>query len=167
MNRTRTLVTVGLLIALEIVLSRFCSIQTPIMKIGFAFVALAICGMMFGPLWGGICGAIADFVGVTLFPTAAFFPGFTLSTALTGVIFGLFLYNKDKSWMNVAIAVALNCLCISLLLNTYWLTMITGTPYAVLLPTRIIQVLIMIPIQFIVIKTIQKPITVFAKKQFA
>ena len=56
----RTLCQVAMLIALEIVLDRFCSITTPVTRIGFAFIPMALCGMLFGPIWAGAAYAVAD-----------------------------------------------------------------------------------------------------------
>ena len=43
-NSVKTIVTVALLIAVEVVLNRFCSINTESLKIGFGFVPIAVCG---------------------------------------------------------------------------------------------------------------------------
>lgn len=163
----KLIVHVAILIALEVVLSRFLSISTSIVKIGFSFVPIAICAMMYGPVWAGIAGAIADFIGATLFPIGAYFPGFTLSAALTGVVFGLFLYKKKGNWAQLAGAVLINCVVISLLLSTYWLTILWGDSFLVLLPTRIIQNLVMIPIQFIVLRLLQRPVAIYIKRRVA
>lgn len=163
----KLIVHVAILIALEIVLSRFLSISTSIVKIGFSFVPIAICAMMYGPVWAGITGVMADFIGASLFPIGAYFPGFTLSAALTGIVFGLFLYKRKGNWAQLAGAVAINCIFISLLLSTYWLTILWGDSFLVLLPTRIVQNLIMIPIQFIVLRLLQKPVAIYTKKQIA
>lgn len=165
--KLKGLVQVSLLIAMEIVLSRFMSISTPIMRIGFGFVPVAICAIMFGPIWAGIAGATADFLGATLFPIGTYFPGLTLSAALVGIVFGLFLYKRKEGWLPLAGAVAINCLIISLLLNTYWLTILMGKGFMVLLPVRIVQNLIMIPIQFFVIRLLQRPVAIYAHKQAA
>lgn len=166
-SKLKIMVNVSLIIALEIVLSRFCSIATPIVKIGFGFVPIAICGMLYGPMWAGVAGALADFIGANLFPIGAYFPGFTLSAALTGVLFGLFLYKRQGNWVQLAGAVGVNCLGISLLLTTLWISILYGTPYLALLPTRVVQALIMIPVQFIVLRLLQKPVGIYAKKRFA
>ena len=47
--RTADLVIMAFLIALEIVLTRFCSINTPILRIGFGFLPVAMLGIMYGP----------------------------------------------------------------------------------------------------------------------
>lgn len=163
-GKIRIMVNVSLLIALEVILSRFCSIATPIVKIGFGFAPIAICAMLYGPVWAGLAGALADLTGANLFPIGPFFPGFTISAALTGIVFGLFLYNGKESSARLGAAVIINCVCVSLLLSTYWLTIITGTPFIALLPTRIVQNIIMIPVQFIVLRLLQKPVSVYARQ---
>ncbi|MCQ4862808.1 MULTISPECIES: folate family ECF transporter S component [Oscillospiraceae] len=160
----RAMVQVAALIAIEIVLSRFCSIATPIVKIGFGFVPIAVCGMLYGPVWAGVAGGAADLLGAVLFPIGAYFPGFTLSAVLTGVVFGLLLHRERAAWPRLALAVAVNCLGISLCLSTYWLTILTGSPFLALLPTRIVQNLIMIPIQFIVLRLMQHPVTLYLRR---
>ena len=81
--RTKELITLGLLTAVEVVLSRFCSISAWNIKIGFSFVPIAIGGILFGPLGGGLVGALGDFIGAVLFPIGPYFPGFTLTAFLT------------------------------------------------------------------------------------
>ena len=57
------LAQVAVLLAMEVMLSRFFSIATPVTKFSFAFVPLAICGALFGPVYGGIMGGLADLLG--------------------------------------------------------------------------------------------------------
>jgi hypothetical protein len=64
-------------------------------------------------------------------------------------------------------AVTINRLGISLMLSTFWITLITGTPFLALLPTRIVQNVVMIPVQFLVLRLLKKPIGVYVKKQLA
>ena len=49
---TKKLVTMGLLVALQIILSRFFSINAWNFKIGFSFLPIAVAGMLFGPVGG-------------------------------------------------------------------------------------------------------------------
>ena len=65
MNKNvRRMVNIALLIALQIVLSRFLSINTPFIRIGFSFIPLAAIGMLYGPLWGAAGAVIADLIPV-------------------------------------------------------------------------------------------------------
>lgn len=67
MNKVNKIVYMGLLIALKVILTRFLSIQTPIVRIGFGFLPIAVAGIMFGPIFAGIA-AIADILGMIIFP---------------------------------------------------------------------------------------------------
>ena len=159
----KTMIHVAVLVALEVILSRFLSIPTQFMKIGFAFVPLAVCGMLFGPWWAALCGGLADFLGAILFPIGPYFPGFTLSNALVGMMFGYCLYQKFSGWKHIAKAVVVNNIVISLLLSTYWLHLLYGSPYLGLLPTRLGQSGVMIVLEFVVIRLIQKPMGTYAR----
>ena len=55
----------GMLLALNVVLAKF-SIHTLTVKVGFAFIALVISAMMYGPVEAGIVGALGDVLGFWL-----------------------------------------------------------------------------------------------------
>ncbi len=151
----KTLTMMGLLTALEIILSRFCSFSAWNVKIGFAFLPVVLCAIMLGPLQAGLVGAMGDFIGAILFPIGTYFPGFTATAFLTGLIFGLFLHKK-QSVPRILGAVAINQLAGTLLLNTFWISVLYGAPYGALLTTRLLQVAILAPTQFVLIGTITK-----------
>ncbi len=60
---TRSITALGLLVAVEIVLSRFCSINAWDLKIGFSFLPVAVAAMRLGPLEAAVVAAVSDFVG--------------------------------------------------------------------------------------------------------
>ncbi|WFD11839.1 folate family ECF transporter S component [Tepidibacter hydrothermalis] len=144
----------GLLIALQVILTRFMSIHTPIVRIGFGFLPLALTSILYGPWIGGIAAAIADLIGFILFPTGTYFPGFTLTAFLTGFTYGILLHNKPKSHKRLFISVLIVCILLNLGLDTLWLSILMGKGYIALLPTRIIKTIIMIPVQFITISLV-------------
>ncbi|WP_304507832.1 folate family ECF transporter S component [Anaerotignum sp.] len=150
-SATHRLVIMALLVAISIILSRFLSISAWNLKIGFAFAPIAIAGILLGPVPAGIVAAVADFLGATLFPIGQFFPGFTLTAFLNGILYGIFLYKKTNL-KNIVIASVLNEFFGSLLLNTLWISMLYGVPFWTLMPTRILQVCVMTGIEIIVIR---------------
>ena len=113
------LAVLALLTALSVVLSRFLSIQTPVTKIGFSFLPIAFAGVLFGPVGGALAGGLADLIGALLFPIGAYFPGYTLTAALTGAIYG-FAWHQKRTPLRVIVAVLIKQLVCSLLLNTLW-----------------------------------------------
>lgn len=156
----RKLVQISLLITLQIILTRYCSIQTPIVRISFGFVPVVIIAMLYGPVSCGIANGIADIIGVMLFPTGAFFPGFTLNAILAGVIYGIFLYNKPATWSRVLCALAVISIVVNLGLGTYWLSIMMGKGFIALLPARIFKEIVIIPVRAIVIGIIWKKVVV-------
>lgn len=154
----RTMVSCAVLIAAAIVLSRFFSINTWNLKIGFTFVPIFLAAYLFGPTAAALTAGIADFLGATLFPIGAYFPGFTLTCGLTGAVYGLLLHKKQTS-LRVLAAVCIDQLILSLLLNTLWISILYGSSFAALLATRAVQCLVMLPVEFIVIGLLGKLMT--------
>ena len=145
----RSISMIGLLVAIEVVLSRF-SIHTWNLKIGFNFIPIVVAAILYGPLTAGAIGAIGDIISFVLFPVGAYFPGFTFSAFLTGVLFGLLLKNS-QSILQIVITVLLTQIFISLFLNTYWISFLYGSPYWPLFLTRIYQTIAMTVIQILTI----------------
>ncbi|WP_432406554.1 folate family ECF transporter S component [Wukongibacter sp. M2B1] len=166
MKNIKLIVYMGLFIALEVVLTRFLSIQTPIVRIGFTFLPIAISAIMFGPLFSGTVAALADVIGMILFPTGGvYFPGFTLTAFFSGVIYGLFLYKKPVNIFRILIPVTIIAIVINLALNSVWLWMITGKGFMAILPARIIRSLIMIPIEVTMIQVVWQYIGSYVKHE--
>lgn len=151
----RMIAYLGVLVAAEIVLSRFLSINAWNIKIGFNFVPIVIAAMLFGPLPAAAVAAMGDFLGAVLFPIGPYFPGFTLTAFCTGLVFGLFLHEK-RTPGRVLAAVAINQLVFSLLLNSLWISILYGSPFLPLLSTRIIQCAVLAPVQFVMIVAINR-----------
>lgn len=152
---TKMLATAGVLIAINIILSRFLSINAWNLKIGFTFVSIFIAAYFFGPVFGAIVAGVADVIGAILFPSGSFFPGFTLTAVLTGLLYGCLLYRKQTIG-HVAAAVVIDQLILSLMLNTFWISILYGTPFVPLLATRAVQCLVMLPVEFLSILAITK-----------
>lgn len=146
---TKKLAIAAIMIALEVVLSRFLSINLPSIKIGFAFIPIMLLGYLFGPIYSTAAAVVADLIGALLFPSGAFFPGFTFSAALVGLVYGLCLYKKCTV-PRIIIAVVVRRVAVGQLLDTLWISMLYGTPYKELFITRLVQTAVMIVVEFIV-----------------
>ena len=111
----RTLCQAALLVALEIVLNRFCSINTMGLKIGLSFLPMVLCAALFGPWWTACSYALADFIGAILFPIGPYHPGFSICAGLMGMVYGLFLYKKAGSWKKMFLRILAATLILSLI----------------------------------------------------
>lgn len=236
---TSGLVKAALLAAISIILTRIFSIMVPLgglpaLRIGFGSLPLIISGMMLGPVIGGVTGIVSDIVGYLMNPQGAYFPGFTLSSALFGILPGLlyktlkihrqkFNFNflnaimimiflvgmvwvmigseviavtsrgirvsDDASlylftavfvvailfvimpfWMSrhlkttsgiigldkLSFTVMITYILISLLLNTYWLSIMFGKGFLIFLPGRVVAAIPTIPIYTFVLYSISR-----------
>lgn len=167
-SKTKKLILSALMITISIVFSRFLSIKTPILSITFNFVPIMLSAIWLGPKYSSIIAGIADLIGAILFPFGEFFIGFTISAILMGLIYGLVLYKKQGECsktelvIRLIIASTLVTLIVHVLLNTLWLVIMYDKAFIVLISTRIVKELVMIPIQvitmFILVESL-KPIT--------
>lgn len=163
MSKNKKIILTAILLATLIILSRFLSIKTPILIISFAFIPTMLCAIWLGPKWTILLNVLGDLIGATVFPTGAFFIGYTISTAISGLIYGLLLYKKednsytDKQFLIRLIISVILVSCISNIgLNTLWLSITTGKAFIVLLGARIIKEIVMIPIQIVVILFVER-----------
>ena len=157
-KNTEKLTVTALLLAIEIIISRFLGISTPIVKISFSFIPLSMIGILYGPIYCCIAGGLADFIGAILFPVGAYFPGYTITAALTGLTYGLFLHRKNSGWVNIIAAVLMVNALWRLGLNSYWVHMTTGKAMPVIMGARIIKTFITMPIEVLVIGFVKEKI---------
>lgn len=163
MSKNKKIVLTAVLLAMQIILSRFLSVKTPIIKISFAFVPSMLCAIWLGPKWTVLLNVLADVIGATLFPTGPYFVGYTISTAISGLIYGLLIYKKDSESFSdkvfiirVIIAVLLVNFIVNLGLNTLWTSITSGKAFKAIFVTRFIKQVIMIPINILVITFIER-----------
>ncbi len=159
---TKMLVTLALLLAMEIILSRFLSIQTPITRIGFGFIPLVMAGILFGPVPAAIVAVLADVLGALLFPIGAYYPPLTITSLLVGLTDGFFLHkisfdhNNAADWIRIVACVIVRQGALALLLQSYWLSLLQGITYKQCLVTRVPQVLILAAVEIVFIPILVK-----------
>lgn len=150
-SNTSKLIIVSFLMALEIVLTRLFSFFLPFLRLGIGFLPISIVGILYGPIWAGSAYALGDLLGMFLFPSGPYFPGFTLSAFITGVTYGLILHKKPLTWKRMFTASLIVCIGVNLILDTFWLYIIMENGVLGILPARIFKSCIMIFIQPILI----------------
>ena len=158
-SKTQVIAFSGMLIAIAAVLGFFKIPISSVLEIRLQSIPMAVGGILFGPVTGGIIGAASDIVCYLVKPTGPFFPGFTISYFLTGLIYGLMLHNKKPSLVRIIIASSLNAFLIGILLNSVWLSLLYGNGFVAVLTARVLKEVIMIPVNSAIIFAIVKALT--------
>ena len=131
---TRNLILMAALVAMQIILARFLSIQaSDILRISFESVPVILAGMWLGPLSGAVVALIADILGTVLSGYGIWFPPIALGPVLVGVISGLstkYIFRSDlsatrDSWKVVLTVVAAG------IVNSFLIGAFTTTLYSI------------------------------------
>ena len=153
-KKVSTITTASMFAAVAVVLGSMTIEIGNYIKIGFSSIANHFVYYLFGPVVGGCFGGALDILKYMVKPTGEFFPGWTLSAILAGVIYGVFFYKKRLSfWRILAAELTVSVVC-NMVLGTLWLSMMYGKAFMVLLPARVIKNLIMSPVNAAVFYTL-------------
>lgn len=116
------IVLTALLIALNVVLERLVpTYKIWSQDISFGFVAIAFAAAFLGTPYAAIVAGCGDLIGSLIFPFGTYFPGFTATNCIYGIILGEFLH-KNATLIKITICVLLNKVVCSLALNTLWIS---------------------------------------------
>ncbi len=156
MEQTKKLAVCAMLVALGVVLGGMLNI--PVfnlgiysMKIGFGVLPVIIAAILYGPAYGGMVGGLVDILQAVLFPKGAYEPWFTVIGVLFGVIPGLFFMKKQApTFWRILLAVAVGQIFSSVICNTVLLVKLYGLTYETILPGRIVNQAVMIPLYTII-----------------
>ncbi len=119
---TKRMALAAMLIALQIILEKLSIGDPAVLKIGLGFIATALIGFLLGPWIGALSMIINDLISNTLLSSGAmFFPGFTLSAAISGIIAGMFLYQQQINWRRILIYEFCQILITNVFFTTLWL----------------------------------------------
>ena len=148
---TQKLTLLALLTALQVVLGNLTQIPLVGKQFNFGFLPVVAAGALLGPVPAAVVGGLGDFIGAHLFPAGAYFPGFTLTSAIVGLLYGLPLYRQQPCWIRAAVAAVLGMIP-NLFLNPLWLSMLyTSKAYWGWVVARASSYLIEIPVQVVLI----------------
>lgn len=86
---TRRLVLMAVLIAIQIVLARYLSLQiSPTLRISFETIPLALAGMWLGPIGGAIVALVSDILGTIISGYGVWFPPIALGPVFFAAMCG-------------------------------------------------------------------------------
>ena len=160
---TRNLVMMAALVAIQIILARFFSIQTDTLRVSFESIPVILAGMWLGPLCGAIVAVVADILGTIIQGYGAWFPPLVLGPLSLGILSGVstkYIFRSSlaetrDTWKvaaTVAVVGILNSFLFGLIGSTLYSIIMVGntTPFNVLLWTNLLQRLATKPLTIVV-----------------
>lgn len=161
MSKNKKIILSALLLALFIIFDRLLTMHTKILEINLSLLTVMIAGIILGWKYSTIIAALGDLIGAFLWPFGSYFVGFTISSALSGLIFGILLYkspnsdNKNFKWKAI-ISNIIVFIVLKLFLDSFWLNIMYGKTFIYYLGIRANAQIIMLPINIILIIFIEK-----------
>jgi riboflavin transporter len=165
LTRTRSLTLAAMLIALNVALSSVRVQITPELRLSLGFITQAASGMLLGPVCAMLTGAASDILSHICFPTGAYFPGYTLTAVVGGLIYGVFLFERPRpNYLRALLVKGVMSLVCNIGLNTLWISLTGGQAMLALLPARLIKNLCLLPIEALLIYMTAAALTVALRR---
>ena len=151
LHRPRTLALAAMLAALNLALNQFTIPVSAYLEISFDFLASAAAGYLCGPWVAALSGVATDILGYVLRPNGPYFPGFTLSALLLGIVYGLWYYRRPvRLWRVVACKLTVTVL-FNFFLTPLWLHIMYGQAFVVLSSLRVVKNAIKFPVDVLLL----------------
>ena len=168
-TKTKKIILSALLLASFIILDRLVTINTQFLAINLSLLPIMIAAIILGPKYSIIIAALGDLIGALLWPFGAYFVGFTITSGITGLIFGLMLYkNPNKTnklfWLKAILSNVLVYALVNILLNSLCLHIMYGKAFIYYVGLRVSAQTIMLPIYIVLIIALEKALSPIIKK---
>lgn len=151
LKSVKYLAIMGMMIAMKVILN---NIRIPVsdnLNIMFSYIPAAMEGMIIGPAAAMVSGLITDLLGVMISNYGPFFPGYTISKVLGGLIYGLFFYLAKPSLARIAGCKAVINYVVNVGLGSLWSAMMMGKAYMYYFSTSIVKNTILLPIEIAIL----------------
>ena len=139
----RSLAYAAFLCALAIVIEKFNIPLSPALQVSLSFFAIALCSLLTGPVLAVACGLLVDLIGAIGSPYPFFF-GYTLTAILTAVVYALFLYRSNISYIRVLLAEIVINFAINAFLGSFWRVTLYQGSFAVYFFLAVVKNLVLL-----------------------
>ncbi len=162
----------GVMGALAVVLGALTTINIgPYVKFGLSGLPDQAVDYLFGPAVGAVFSGALEVIKFILRPDGVYFPGFTLSAVLSGLIWGFALYRRPLTLVRVIVAQLLIKIFINLGCNTLWLVILYHKAAWAIFPARVVANLTRLPaevlISYVLLKTLERSVLPIFRDRFA
>ena len=161
--KTKKIVLLGILLALNIVISSAYIQVGPNLRIYFTFIITMFIATLYDYPTCLIYAIVEDILSFFIFPSGSFFFGYTLTAALGISIYWLFLH-KNVNFKNIIISKFCVNLFVNVLLGSLWSYMLYSKGYYYYFSSSIVKNMLLFPIESIIFYFAYKFLDPLAKR---
>ena len=151
LHNPRTLALAAMLSAVNLALNQFSIPVSAYLEISFDFLASAAAGYLCGPWVAAMSGVATDLLGYVLRPNGPYFPGFTLSALLLGIVYGLWYYRRPVQLRRVIACKLTVTVLFNFFLTPLWLHIMYGQAFVVLSSMRLVKNAVKFPVDVVLL----------------
>lgn len=159
---TKSIAMMGLLVALQIVASKFLSLKlTDSLRLSISDSFIILAGIWFGPFSGMLVGILSDILGCVI-SGMGILPLLTVAPAVVGLLAGAAapIFKGAKNIWSYGIAIAGISMLTSVLYRSWAFSHYYGAPFISYLVPRFLQACVLIVLNTIVVYTLyHSPVT--------
>ncbi len=157
-RKTLLICVLSLLMAVSIAMQ---SLFIPVgenLRIYFGFLASFLAGMLGGPIFALGYGLAKDLIGYMLFPSGAFFFGYTI-TSMAGVfIYALFFYRQKVTLLKVLLCKFTINLFVNVIMGSVWSAMLFSNGFIYYALKSVTKNVLMLPIEVFLLWALYKAV---------
>ena len=152
LKKPKSVILAALFMALNMTISSyFIPLGDLSLRIYFTFFVKAVGCMIYGPVVGMISGGAGDLLGYFLHPVGGFFPGYTLTSILSGLFYGVFFYRARLSVLRIFLCkLSINAL-INVGLGSLWNMIIYHKGYYFYLAKSVVKNAALLPFEVVLL----------------
>lgn len=108
---------------------------------------------LMGPAYGAMAGALGDIVNYLLFTHAfgPYFPGYSITAALSGMWYGMVLFDKEITWNRAILAILPVIVIGEMGLNSVWVYILYSKTFRAKLPLRLLTNALEAPLKILLL----------------
>lgn len=157
-KKTLLICVLSLLMAVSIAMQSFFIPVGENLRIYFGFLASFLAGMLGGPIFALGYGFAKDIVGYMLFPSGAFFFGYTVTSMLGVFFYAMFFYRQKVTLLKVALCKFSINLFINVILGSVWSAMLFSNGFIYYAMKSVTKNVLMFPIEVFLLWALYKAV---------
>ena len=121
------------------------------LRVMFTYLVVSVGAIVYGPLMAVAVGAVSDVLGFLLAPSGPWFFGYTLSSMVAGLCYGLVFFHRKPSVLRLFASRLIVNYGVNVTMGSLWSAMLYGKGYLYYLAKSLVKNTIVLPIEVLLL----------------